>query len=105
MRYELQAGVVLDADKVRIIHDETTGGRRASANPAQQALDLNPTPRKPWEGVHPKLTAPFNLRLNATLHAKLKYLATIVPNVSMNTIAIKAIETEVARLLAQYDKP
>lgn len=114
MKYALKHGFQFSPDDLVVVHEDiaalTETGHAAGLPPRQRVLDLKAKPAepvkppKPWESAHPRVTAPFNLRLSQALHAKLKYLTSIVPATSMNTIAIAAIEREVARLLAEYDK-
>lgn len=84
-------------------HAHAEASRRTP--PEQGKLDLKNKPRRPWEDTHPKVTVPFNLRPQEELHAKLKWLASVMPSTSMQKIATHAIETEVERLLAIYDTP
>jgi hypothetical protein len=108
-KFMLNKGTVFRAEDVTIVDDEP-GARtpmtvlKHPKETRQGQLDLQAKKKKPWEDLHPELTQPFNLRLSKILHAKLKHCGTIVPGgISIQKIALTAIEAHVAELLKKYD--
>jgi hypothetical protein len=59
----------------------------------------------PWDRANPKVKTVFSLRLPEPLHAKLTWAAENLPNESMHSIALKAVEDRVDELLAKHYRP
>jgi hypothetical protein len=59
----------------------------------------------PWDKANPKVRTVFSLRIPEPLHMKLTWLSENLPNESMHSIAIKAVEDRVDDLLAKFYKP
>lgn len=113
MRYELKAGVQLRAEDVTLIHDDpatASAERRAAVTvfkPVQHALDLQAKlapPRRPWESANPRMKTSVRVEMPEALHMKLHWIKDNVPNSAIMAVCRRAIETEVARLLALHDK-
>lgn len=58
----------------------------------------------PWSGANDRVVTVYNLRLKESLRLKLKFLSENEPNSSMHSIAIEAVEKEVAARLRKYEK-
>lgn len=58
----------------------------------------------PWAEANDRLVTVYNLRLRESLRLKLKFLSENEPNSSMHSIAIEAVEKEVAARLRKYEK-
>lgn len=58
----------------------------------------------PWDQANPKVKTVFSLRLPEPLHAKLSWLAENMPNESMHSIIMQAVEDRVGELLAKHYK-
>lgn len=76
---------------------EFTKKERAPAAPANVA--------GPWDKANPKVRTNFVLRFPEPLHAKLTWASENLPNESMHSIAIKAVEDRVDDLVAKYYRP
>lgn len=59
----------------------------------------------PWDKANQKVRTVFSLRVPEPLHMKLTWLAENMPNESMHSIAIKAVEDRVNDLIAKFYKP
>ena len=110
MRYELKRGVQLRAEDVTLIQDDVIAPERPPAGfrPVQHSLDLQakkPPPRRPWEAADPRMKTSVRLEMPEELHMKLTWLKERVPNCSIVGLCRTAVEKEVERLLAEYDKP
>lgn len=70
------------------------------------AVDVAPVAasRSPWDRAHPKMRVGFAMRLPEALHMKLAWLAGHIPNESMHSLALSAIEREADRLIAEHYK-
>ncbi len=60
-------------------------------------------PGRPWDGLDPRIIKPFQLRLPAPLHAKLKWLGETTAGESCHSIILEAIEDAVSRRLAERE--
>lgn len=76
--------------------------------PSASAVAVETAPvkphRKPWDTAHPKMRVGFAMRLPEALHMKLSWLAGHIPNESMHSLALAAIEKEADRLIAEHYK-
>lgn len=70
------------------------------------AVDVAPVDAHltPWDRAHPKMRVGFAMRLPEALHLKLVWLAGHIPNQSMHSLALAAIEQEADRLIAEHYK-
>lgn len=79
----------------------------APVDAVKPALPKPPAPAarkiKPWDGAHPKLKVPFAMRFPERLHIQLAWLAERIPETSMHSIALEAIEKHVAELVKKHD--
>lgn len=80
----------------------------APAFPSASAVAVNVAPveahRTPWASAHPKMRVGFAMRLPEALHMKMAWLAGHIPNESMHSLALAAIERDVERLIAEHYK-
>lgn len=51
----------------------------------------------PWLYAHPKLKHNFTLRLPDAMHMQLEYMAKLLPNTSMQTYVIQALQERLER--------
>lgn len=86
--------------------------RRAEDAPAPPVLKVVPPaapqePEKttPWCNAHPKINAPYVVRLPQELHMKLAWLKENLPNTSIQKLLVLAAEEKVEELLAKHYKP
>lgn len=74
------------------------------AQPVAPAKKKAPAKPKPWNAANPKLKITFGVRLPESLHMKLTWLSENVPNASMHSIALEAIEERISKMLTEHWK-
>jgi hypothetical protein len=73
-----------------------------ATKPAKAAKTAEPAP---WENANPRIPIGFNTKFPEPLHAKLKWLASNVPDKSIQKLVLEAVNLHVEKLLREYYKP
>jgi hypothetical protein len=111
MKYMLKQGVQFSPEDLILIDDprpSAAPGKRTVVNPLQRDLDLKPAPekpREPWADADPRMTVTFTTTVSEETHKKLLWIKKNVADSAIAAVVRRAIDAEVARLLAEHYKP